>query len=571
MQELTAISVSAKQQEVSAAGHAEQQIRNLFMQVPIAIQILKGPDFVYELANKRSLEIMGRSESEIIGKKVLEVLPELKDQDAFRLLQKVYNSGERHVAEEQKVVYLRNGETVELFAKFVYEPLRDQQGAISGVIVTGDDITQQVLQRKKTEESEEKYRLLSETLEQKINQRTAQLIELNKTLETKNLDLEDTQNYLQQMIDASVEFIAVLDTDLRFITVNKKYEEAVGIARTDIKQRHLFDVNPKIRGTVQYQSILRALNGEMVNLDRRRSIAQPEYFVDTYFIPLVLKGNIEGVIIMLRDVTDIVKSEVVLENKIKELNEAQQIAQLGSWEWNVDSDEVQWSDQMYRIYGYGDDRFPVTFEKALERMEPAHVEQTRLRTNKYMAQALVLFKQKGLTEFNTPALEYSIVLPDNSRKILRSVGKIVLSSKGKITRLIGTVQDISSEKAAEKQLRDANKKLDERNQFVEKLINSSLDLIMVVDKDLRLLTLNRKAETVVGSYYAGDLIGKKITEVNPAVEGTQQYQDLLQAFQGNIIIRDKVKSIVAENYYEHNYVPLSDGSGDVYAVMVISH
>jgi PAS domain S-box-containing protein len=116
------------------------------------------------------------------------------------------------------------------------------------------------------------------------------------------------------------------------------------------------------------------------------------------------------------------------------------------------------------------------------------------------------------------------------------------------------------------------KKFEERNRFIEKLISSSLDLIMVIDKELRFITLNKKAETVLGKAFKGPIIGEKITDINPSVVGTQSYKDLLDAFKGNIIIRDKVKATTGEEkYYEHNYVPLYNEDGEVYAVMVISH
>src|SRR6188768_2554498 len=116
------------------------------------------------------------------------------------------------------------------------------------------------------------------------------------------------------------------------------------------------------------------------------------------------------------------------------------------------------------------------------------------------------------------------------------------------------------------------KKFEERNQFIEKLISSSLDLIMVVDKELRFITVSKKAETVLGKAFKGPIIGEKVTDINPSVVGTQSFQDLLDAFKGNIIIRDKVKTTIGEDqYYEHNYVPLYNEDGEVYAVMVISH
>ena len=93
---------------------------------------------------------------------------------------------------------------------------------------------------------------------------------------------------------------------------------------------------------------------------------------------------------------------------------------------------------------------------------------------------------------------------------------------------------------------------------------------MVVDRDLRFIKLNKKADSVIRAYYPEELIGKKITEVNLSIKDNEPYDDLLKAFDGEIIIRDKVKSAISNNYYEHNYVPLSDATG-VYAVMIISH
>src|SRR6185436_5738767 len=103
------------------------------------------------------------------------------------------------------------------------------------------------------------------------------------------------------------------------------------------------------------------------------------------------------------------------------------------------------------------------------------------------------------------------------------------------------------------------------------LINASLDLIAVIDKDLRLITLNKKAQLIYKEYYKEDLIGKKITEINPPVKGTESFEDIKQAFAGKVIIKDKVKSTLSDRYYEHNYVPLINANGEVYAVMIISH
>jgi len=548
-----------------------QQLHEILIQAPVPIVIYRGPSLIIELINNKCLEMWNKTRENVLNKPLFDVFPGAKEKGLEKIFETVYETGKTFTVTELQSEIMGHGKSgVSGWFNTSFEPSYED-GKIMGIMCIALDVTEQVQARKGIEESEEKYKRLSETLQREANQREVELVTLNKALAEKNSDLADTHNFLQQLIDASVEFVSVLDEDLNYITINRKFEEAMGLKREDAKGRSLFEINPKAKGTVQHESILKALKGEIVYLDKRRSIARPEYFVDTYFIPLVLKNKIEGVIIMARDVSEIVKSENVLENKNKELNEAQQIALLGSWDWNPLTNEVQWSDQMYRIYGYDKERFVVTFEKAIEQMLPSDAERAQQRMKDHIAEAQRLFREKGQTEFNSPPSEYPIILPDGSEKILKGVGKIILAGDGKVSRIIGTVQDITNQKLIEQELITANKKLEERNQFVEKLINSSLDLIMVVDEELRFLTLNKKAETIINSYYPGNLIGKKVTEVNPSLKDTQPFEDILQAFRGEIIIRDKVKSTISDRYYEHNYVPLLNSNSEVYAVMIISH
>src|ERR1051325_9425769 len=92
--------------------------------------------------------------------------------------------------------------------------------------------------------------------------RSNDLAKMNKILEEKNQELENAQDLLQQVIDGSIEYISVFDKDLRCITVNRKFEEAISSNRTELKGKRLFDINPKAEGTVQQSAIFRALKGE---------------------------------------------------------------------------------------------------------------------------------------------------------------------------------------------------------------------------------------------------------------------------------------------------------------------
>jgi PAS domain S-box-containing protein len=243
----------------------------------------------------------------------------------------------------------------------------------------------------------------------------------------------------------------------------------------------------------------------------------------------------------------------------KKLNEAQQIAQVGHWDWEVSTNRLTWSDNMYNVYGVNTTD-GIDFDKFVSLIHPD--DRAIMQANIEFA-----FQSRAFNDFY-----HRIITPAGETKIMYARGEIVLDKDGKVARMVGTGQDVTKQKLLEQQLIETNKKFEERNRFIEKLISSSLDLIMVVDKDLRFITLNKKAETVLGKVFKGPIIGEKITDINPSVIATQAYQDLLNAFEGNIIIRDRVKSTTGdEQYYEHNYVPLFNENDEVYAVMVISH
>ena len=141
-----------------------RQSQDLFEQAPTAIVILKGPELVFELANDRALEIIGKSKTEVIGKKIAEALPELDQQGFVNLLRMVYETGERFVAAEAPVRFLSNGVPTDTFVKYVFQPLKDEDNNITGVMVVGDDIGELVQARKRIEESEKHFRTLAETL-----------------------------------------------------------------------------------------------------------------------------------------------------------------------------------------------------------------------------------------------------------------------------------------------------------------------------------------------------------------------------------------------------------------------
>ena len=141
---------------------SEEQFRLLVLQAPVAICVMRGKNYIIEIINKGMYEMWDRTLEEALNKPAFEVLPELMEQGFKELLDNVYNTGQRFVAAELPISLKRNGKIENAFVKFVYEPLREIDGTISGIMALAHEITEQVLSRKKIEESETKFRTLIE-------------------------------------------------------------------------------------------------------------------------------------------------------------------------------------------------------------------------------------------------------------------------------------------------------------------------------------------------------------------------------------------------------------------------
>lgn len=132
---------------------AETNVRNLFMQAPALIAVLRGPQHIYELANAMYMQLIGNRD--IVGKPLRETLPELEGLGFVKLLDEVYKSGEPFIGYELPAVIRRtNGKLEEGFFNFIYQASYNSEGEINGILVHGVEVTEQIIARKRLEESE---------------------------------------------------------------------------------------------------------------------------------------------------------------------------------------------------------------------------------------------------------------------------------------------------------------------------------------------------------------------------------------------------------------------------------
>jgi integral membrane sensor domain MASE1/anti-sigma regulatory factor (Ser/Thr protein kinase) len=140
------------------------------------------------------------------------------------------------------------------------------------------------------------------------------------------------------------------------------------------------------------------------------------------------------------------ESERKLRQHERQLAEAQQVAHIGSWEWVIPQNRVSWSDEMYRIHGHVPHAFPVTFETAV-----AHVnaeDAARIRSNTEAA-------LQRVEDHDLPKIEYRITRPDGVERVLLGKAKLRVGPDREPLRMVGTVQDVTEGRKAEREHRIA--------------------------------------------------------------------------------------------------------------------
>ena len=143
-------------------------------------------------------------------------------------------------------------------------------------------------------------------------------------------------------------------------------------------------------------------------------------------------------------------TEELNEKRRKMLDDAEKLAQIGSFEWDIPNNKVTWSDGLYAIYGLAPDEFAASFEAFLEQVHPE---------DRNKVQATI---QKAYRNGQPFAIEERIVRQDGTVRILRSQGEVITDIRGAAVRMIGVCQDITEAKQAEQLVSDWNRTLEQR-------------------------------------------------------------------------------------------------------------
>ncbi|GAC1420237.1 MAG: hypothetical protein NVS9B7_09740 [Flavisolibacter sp.] len=154
-----------KEVEMKEQLKGMKQAYNLFMQTPIPICILKGPELIIELTNEPTLQLWSRTK-DVIGLPLEQAVPEVKGQGYIEMLNEVRETGIPNQVYERPVTLIRNGKEELAYINYVYEPYYEKEKSkAAGVLAIGNNVTDKVLARKQATETEQSLGLAAEIAE----------------------------------------------------------------------------------------------------------------------------------------------------------------------------------------------------------------------------------------------------------------------------------------------------------------------------------------------------------------------------------------------------------------------
>jgi len=184
-----------------------------------------------------------------------------------------------------------------------------------------------------------------------------------------------------------------------------------------------------------------------------------------------------------RDITERKETENATAQLTRNLKMAQHIAHIGNWEYNVETQEINWSEELFHIFGFADHQTSLTFKKLLQLIHP---EDRDIWLTKV---------ERALSEGVSYEIDHRIVRADGEIRYIHGRGEAVRNEAGQVLRLFETAMDITDRKTAEIDLRD-------REQFLSSIYDGIEQAIFVIDltpeNEFRYVSWNPATERISG-------------------------------------------------------------------------
>ena len=395
------------------------RLSQLFEQAPIFIALLEGASHRIELANPAYMQLVGHRP--VLGKTLAEALPEAAGQGYVALLDDVFSSGKSYIASgaRYEVQTVPDGANAERFVDFVYQPICDANGRVTGIFVVGADVTERTRAFVALGESEAQFRSALRaghmgSWETDLSTKTR--IWSTEGMELFGLDLVDGRGQLGGPND---EFIAALHPDDRYLA--QRFHELT--EHQDSFKAEYRVVRP---------------NGVTLWLSGRGMVTARDP-----------DGKPLRLVSIMADVTEAKQAEERLRVERERLQLALSAGQMGAYELDINADSLWWSPETYDLFGVSRTDFVPTRDSVMALLHPNDRDRFAQR------RADAISQRKPFVD------EFRIDRADGSHVWVSYRGQAEYDSEGRPVRTFGIVLDITERKQVEEILRQADRQKDD--------------------------------------------------------------------------------------------------------------
>ncbi len=412
-----------------------------FMQAPIAICVLDGPDHIFTLSNPQYDKLAGRK---VIGKKVRDAFTEAEVGPFFEVLDRVYLTGEPYVGIEASVPLIDiEGEVRESFINFGYNPILDSEGKITAILAFHNDVTEQVIARKNLENS------------------AAHLLRSQELLEQMKRIAEQERAKLSAVFAQAPSAIAVFEgPDHIFTMANPTYLSQFFGGRQDLVGKSVRAAVPEAveQGFGKLLDDVYQTGKPYIGSEVPIDLLQPDGEIRKFYLDLIYQPlrdaseKITGIVALITDVTDQISARVKLEESEAKLLKNQEqlsitvrVAKVGFFNWDIEKNLGTFSDQMQNDWGIN---YEGSLQEAIARI---HLDDRETATQLF---------EKSISDKAPFFAEYRVVRPDGRIIWIEAQGIVVCSNEGTPIFFYGTSIDITMRKVTQFQLQFESHKLE---------------------------------------------------------------------------------------------------------------
>ncbi|MEM7020219.1 MAG: PAS domain S-box protein, partial [Pseudomonadota bacterium] len=304
-----------------------------------------------------------------------------------------------------------------------------------------------------------------------------------------DIELSNLRHFLSNLVNSIGDAVIATDNEGTITLMNPVAEGLTGWPEEESIGRYLSEVfnivNAKTLEVCENPVQKVITSGKVVGLANHTLLISregQEYQIADSAAPIQdQNNNITGVVMVFRDVTDEYRMLEAVKESETSLNTAQKIARLGSWNWDLRENHLQWSDMMYEIYGLEKGEPPAT-----ERIRELIVEED-LPT---FDNAFNLLDEAEIVD----SFEYRIIRPDGQLRHLFVKTLTLLDGAEQLQKLSGVIQDVTEQKQIERELR-------EQKQFNDSLIETLPGIFYlneIADGHSRLIRWNNNLAKTLG-------------------------------------------------------------------------